>query len=234
MMNPKKIHIDACMHLVGYFINHKHDSITYGGKLKIPMGLDRAPTYFEESRGLYGSSDSSWNTRVKPQGGHAVMRMNGAILWSSKAFKIIIADSTCHAETAEMSKCSKSAMFVRLTCAGIRRPAVGPTLLLGDNRASDILVNKEGASSRSRHFELATVFVKYMILRLVVACKLVRTHFMIADIFTKATDEETFHKMKHELHNSSSKVVKEGTQRLYARRLEALLGRVSRHLGIGK
>ena len=30
--------------------------------------------------------------------------------------------------------------------------------LLGDNRATDILVNKEGSSSRSRHFELATIF----------------------------------------------------------------------------
>ena len=113
-------------------------------------------------------------------------------------------------------------------------PVVGPTLLLGDNRASDILVNKEGASSRSRHFELATIFVKYMILRLVVACKLVRTYFMIADIFTKATDEETFHKMRHELHNSSDKEIEKETQRLYAHRLETLLGRVSRRLGIGK
>ena len=123
-----------------------------------------------------------------------------------------------------MSKCCKSTMFVRLVSAGVKRPVVGPTLLLGDNRASDILVNKEGASSRSRHFELATIFVKYMVLRLVVACKLVRTFFMIADIFTKATDEETFYKMKHELRNSSDEVIKEETQRLYAHRLEALLG----------
>ena len=49
-------------------------------KLVIPLGLDASPSFFEESRGLYISTDSSWGTRAKPQGGHVVMRMNGAIL----------------------------------------------------------------------------------------------------------------------------------------------------------
>ena len=109
---------------------------------------------------------------------------------------------------------------------------MAPTLLLGDNRATDILVTKEGASSRSRHFELATIFVKYMVLRLVVKCQLVRTHFMIADIFTKATDESTFFRMKHELRNSSAEEVARDTQGAYARRVKDALARIAKGLGV--
>ena len=52
------------------------------------------------------------------------MRMNGALLWSSKILKIV-ADSTAHAETAEASRSVKSGTFVRMVCEGVGRPAVG-------------------------------------------------------------------------------------------------------------
>ena len=91
---------------------------------------------------------------------------------------------------------------------------------------------KEGASSRSRHFELTTIFVKYMVLRLVVTCQLVRTHFMIADIFTKATDEDTFFRMRHQLRNSSAEEVARDTQRVYARRVRDALVRIGKGLGV--
>ena len=95
--------------------------------------------------------------------------MNGAILWSSKRLKIV-ADSTAHAETAEASRSVKSGTFVRMVCEGIGRPAVGPTSVLGDNKAMNDLVNKEGSSQLSRHFERATILVKYAVQRLLVAC----------------------------------------------------------------
>ena len=132
------------------------------------------------------------------------MRTHAAILWSSKAMKIIIADSTAHAETAEMSRCCKSTMYFRMVTSGVGRPVQGPTTILGDNRATDILVNKEGSSSRSRHFEIATIFVKYAVMRLIATCKLVGTSCMIADVFTKATDEATFFRMNSVLRNSSN------------------------------
>ena len=84
---------------------------------------------------------------------------------------------------------------------GIDRAATGPTVLLGDNSAMHDLVTKEGSSSRSRHFERATIFVKYAVMRLVVVCLLVGTKFMSADVFTKATDEATFKTMRSVLRN---------------------------------
>ena len=50
-----------------------------------------------------------------------------------------------------------------------------------------------------------TIFVKYMVMRLISLVKLVSTSMMVADIFTKATDSETFFKMRHVLRNMPGK-----------------------------
>ena len=92
---------------------------------------------------------------------------------------------------------------MRMVLEGVDRPVTGPTLLLGDNSAMHDLVSKEGGSSRSRHFERATIFVKYAVMRLVVVCMLIGTRFMTADVFTKATDEGTFKTMRAILRNQA-------------------------------
>ena len=80
------------------------------------------------------------------------------------------------------------------------------------------------AAHRSRHFELATVFVKYAVMRLIVVCKLVVTSCMIADIFTKATDEETFHRMNEVMRNSGKPAAESRVGLARARKLyESLL-----------
>ena len=128
------------------------------------------------------------------------MRLNAAILWRSRSLKIV-ADSTAHAETAEASSATKASTFSRMALEGARRPVQGPTAMLGDNQATHRLVTKEGSTSKSRHFERATIFVKYAIMRLMVACYLVGTQFCIADILTKATDEATFLRMRAIMRN---------------------------------
>ena len=84
---------------------------------------------------------------------------------------------------------------------GIKRPVEGPTPVLGDNSAMHDLVTKEGSSSRSRHFERATVLIKYAVMQLMAVCYLIGTKFMSADVFTKATDEWTFKTMRAVLRN---------------------------------
>ena len=39
MMYPQKKHTDAAMHMIGYIVNRKYSRITYGGRLKVPLGL---------------------------------------------------------------------------------------------------------------------------------------------------------------------------------------------------
>lgn len=153
------------------------------------------------------------------------MRTNAAIHWSSKALKIV-ADSSAHAETAESSRGTKSVTFTKMVLTGVKRPTVGPTAILGDNSAMHDMVVKEGSSSKSRHFERSTIFVKYMVLRLLIACKLVGTAFMIADIFTKATDVDTFTRMRDSLRNIAEPVLKVGLPYTFAQWVMSVM-----HLG---
>ena len=95
----------------------------------------------------------------------------------------------------------KSGQFLRMVQEGIKRPVHGPMTMLGDNKPMYDMVTKEGTSSRSRHFERATIFIKYAVLKLMAVCHLVGTKFMSADIFTKATDEWTFKTMRAILRN---------------------------------
>ena len=63
------------------------------------------------------------------------------------------------------------------------------------------LVVKDGASSRTRYFERATILIKYAIMKLVVFVELVTTDNMLADLFTKAVTKEIFMKMRYHMMN---------------------------------
>ena len=138
----------------------------------------------------------------RPQAGHAIMRMNGAIFWSAKSLKVVT-DSTAHAETAEAARATKSLMFARMVSEDAGRPVTGPSAMLGDNSASYELVQKEGSSQLTRHFERMLMLIKYAVLSLIIQPFLVASELMTADIFTKAVDEETFYRCKHTLHNTT-------------------------------
>ena len=74
-------------------------------------------------------------------------------------------------------------------------------MLLGDNSAMMDIVKKDGTTQRTRYFERSTMLVKYAVMRLLVATRLVPTTAMIADIFTKAVDKDTFILMRSWLLN---------------------------------
>ena len=99
------------MVVAGYLWATKDLGITYGGELKMPMGLPEFPPGFHESSGLYTAHDSSWGTCPNPLGGYVIMYCNGAVAWSAKLIKIV-PDSSCEAETALASRAAKATCFV--------------------------------------------------------------------------------------------------------------------------
>jgi hypothetical protein len=135
--------------------------------------------------------------------GYVVMYCNGAVDWSAKLLKVV-ADSTCEAETATASRCTKAVMFVRELISNMKLKVMGPTALLVDNSALLPVVMKDGASSRTRYFERSTLFVKYAYLREYVTPMLVGTADEVADIFTKAVDIATFEKLRQYFFNAAS------------------------------
>ena len=204
-MGPTATHLNAVMHMVGYLVATQELGLTYGGKLRVPLGLSDMPPWFEESRGLFTSTDSSWGKSTRPYGGHVVMRTNAALIWSSKAFKTVIPQSTAEAETAQASLATRDTLFIRRACEGVKRMVKGPTMLLGDNSAMNDLIRKDGTTSRSRYFERTTMLVKYAVLRLMIAVHLISTNDMMADIFTKAVDKDTFLRFRMWMYNEPIK-----------------------------
>ena len=72
------------------------------------------------------------------------MYLNGAIDWSAKAIKLV-PDSSCEAEMAQASRACKAGIAVRMLLSAARRKVIGPTPMLGDNKAYTEIVQQEGA-----------------------------------------------------------------------------------------
>ena len=123
------------------------------------------------------------------------MYNSGAVNWSGWLLKIQ-PQSSNEAESAVASKASKDARFHRLLLEDIKAPVQGPTPLLADNKALFDMVNKPGASARTRYFERATRFVQFAQQMLFVLLYLIPTKYMVADIFTKPLDKDTFIKFR--------------------------------------
>ena len=58
--------------------------------------------------------------------------------------------------------------------------------MLGDNQAMYTLITQEGATSRTRYYERATMLIKRAVLMLLLVPLFISTKHMLADIFTKA------------------------------------------------
>lgn len=193
----------------------KHQGITYGGNLRVPLGVSEMPVNFEAGGGLHVYTDSSWGNSAKPFGGYIIMLHNGPVDWSSKKLRIV-ADSTCEAETATASRAVKPLLFIRELLNTMGVPTRGATLFMVENQAMMQMVQKEGMTSRTRYFERATLclFVKEAYVKGVVDLVLVSTVEEVADIFTKALDATTFNKMKAYIFNVADKVMAERGMKL--------------------
>ena len=201
MMSPPQEAYDFLLHIIGYIVGNASVGITFGGALRVPMGLDVMPPNFAQSYGTYAYTDSSWNKKPRPYGGHVVFRCNGPWMWSGKCLKVV-ADSSMEAETAQGSRATKDLIWARQMSTHVQRFMMGPAYLLCDNKAMTEAVNKDGASQRTRYFERATVLIKYAIMRNLVATTLISTEHMVADIFTKPLDDTKFNKFCHALVNA--------------------------------
>ena len=99
---------------------------------------------------------------------------NGAVDWSAKMIKIV-PDSSCQAETALASRAAKATCFVRGLLRFHKRPVAAPTPMLGDNQAMYKMVTQEGATSRTRYYERATMLIKRAVLMLLLQPYLIGT-----------------------------------------------------------
>ena len=130
-----KKHYSKALGVFGYLYHTKDIGITFGGKLKLPMGMSEVPDSFYKSRGLYITHDSSWGKRPHPMGGHFVFMSNGPINWSAKQTKSV-PQSTAEAESIQGSAAAKDCMFTRELAKHNNVKIIGSTLALGITKLS--------------------------------------------------------------------------------------------------
>ena len=131
------------------------------------------------------------------------MLSNGAVDWMAKQLKIV-PDSSCEAETAVASRAIKAGAFVRELCIKNGRHITGPTAILGDNAAMHTMIQQDGAPSRTRYYERATMLIKRAVMLLLFYPYLVKTTDMVADIFTKALEKGAFVRFRNVMMNCNS------------------------------
>ena len=117
----------------GYLVKTKYLGITFGGKIRIPIGLTEFPPHFERNRGLHTYHDSSFG-KPRPMGGFVVMYSNGPANWGAGYLKIV-PKSTHEAESAIASRATKATCFIRQLIINNGLKLYGPTPMLGDNDA---------------------------------------------------------------------------------------------------
>ena len=119
--------------VLGYLLYTKNLGITFGGRLRIPLGLQTSPPHFAESSGLYTYHDSSFGAKPRPMGGHVIMYCNGPVNWHAGYLKIV-PESSHDAESAIASRATKATCFVSELLRNNGRKIYGPTAMLGVRR----------------------------------------------------------------------------------------------------
>ena len=198
--DPYEIHLERGLSIIGYLSATRKMGITYGGRLRIPLGLSEHPPGFIESCGLYVVHDNSFGTCPRPMGGFVVMYNNGAVDWNASALKLV-PDSSHEAESAQASRSAKAGIYERQLLLNNGRKVAGPTVCVGDNKSNETTSQQIGSSSRTRYYERAVLLFKRAVLLLILTPLRVSTDNMMADIFTKATGKATFLKMRNAMMN---------------------------------
>ena len=225
--DPETLDYNRGLRVIGYLSTTKRLGITYGGRIRIPMGLKEHPAGLVESSGLYCVHDNSFGTTARPMGGYVVMFCNGAVDWSAGALKIV-PGSVHEAESAQASRAAKATTYARMLLRNNGRKVVGPTPCFGDNKANFTSSQQVGSTARTRYYERAVLLFKRAVLLRILSTLHVGTNDMVADIFTKATDKPTFIRMRNMMMNvhGALRVALEKSFRAATGSLRRLLGSV--------
>ena len=134
------------------------------------------------------------------------MILNGPLAWQARK-AAIVPDSTAEAEISIASRAAKATAGIRMKLEDMGYRVSGPTAVLTDNSAAYGIITKPGQTSRTSHFERATMLAKRLYQLFVITPYLVVTALMVADIFTKALGEEEYLKFRAVLMNERLSVM---------------------------
>jgi hypothetical protein len=145
---------------------------------------------------LEGVSDSEYagdkDTRISVYG-YVLYFCGAPIAWKSKAGKSVTLSST-EAEYFGASEIAKEVIFAKQVIESMGIQLTFPIKIKVDNVGAIYLANNYSTSQRTKHIDIRTHFVREFIEDGIIKVVFVKSEDNDADIFTKNTSEEIFHR----------------------------------------
>jgi hypothetical protein len=160
------------------------------------MGLKIKPVKTQEMFTLEGISDSEYagdtDTRISVYG-YIIYFCGAPIAWKSKFGKSVTLPST-EAEYFALSEVAKEVIFVKQEVDAMGFKIKFPIMIKVDNVGAIYLANNYTTSQRTKHIDIRQHFVREFIEDGILKVIFAKSEDNDADIFTKNTTEELFHK----------------------------------------
>ena len=143
---------------------------------------------------LVAYSDASWADDPKTRrsvGGYAVLVAGGVVSWRSKQ-QTLVATSTTESELVAASDTTKEVLSLRKLAVDVGEAPQGPTTIFEDNQAAIAISSNPASHGRTKHFDVAQLFVRERVKTNEVALKYISTKDMVADTLTKPLTRAKF------------------------------------------
>ncbi|SGY38561.1 BQ5605_C003g02047 [Microbotryum silenes-dioicae] len=128
-------------------------------------------------------------------GAYASMLAGGVISWQSKQ-QSMIATSTTEAEILSASSATREAIWLRRLAGDVGIPQAQPTIIQEDNAACIQIAKDPVDHMRTKHFDIAHLFVQERVASGEVELEYCPTHVNAADILTKPLGFQRFDQLR--------------------------------------
>lgn len=149
---------------------------------------------------LIGYADANWaeDRLTRKSNSGYIFLFNGVISWSCKRQDCVALSST-EAEFIALSEACKEAIWIQRVLKDLNWNRSQPTTIYEDNQSAIKLIADEKLSSRSKHIDTKTYFVKDYVEKKLVQVQFCPTEEMLADLFTKGLPKEKFIMFRNKL-----------------------------------
>jgi hypothetical protein len=149
-----------------------------------------------EQRGLVAFSDSDWAqdpVERRSTTGFITFYNGAAISWYC-GLQTVVAASSCEAEYTALAECCREVSYLRALVYFLHEPALGATKIMVDNQGAIDLVENPVHHKRTKHIEIRFHIARTAQESGEILVTKVHTSDNHADIFTKGTTGEIFHR----------------------------------------
>jgi hypothetical protein len=187
VQHPSDLHVNTAMKTINYIKSTAKEYLTLGGGGELE---------------LFGFCDASYITT-----GDCKSRMGGCIFlgkesgafYSYSKLSPLIAQSSMHAEVQSLDEILRIIIHVRDVMKFLRMEMKRATKVYLDNKSAKEMCETLKATYRTSAINMRIHFIRECINNRIISLHFVGTELNVADILTKALNEETFNRHKEPL-----------------------------------